>query len=135
MNNQIGVHAGVWIGSWTPESTRTAVDQTVAAGYDLIEITATDVVFHALRTIGYGGPITFESFSTAVVDPALSNTLAVWRNLWDDNAVVDDGQRHAPLKRRRGPPTAAARPSARGGAAAPPRDGAGGAPAGWPPIR
>ena len=26
----------------------------------------------------------FESFSSAVVHPTLSNTLAVWRNLWDD---------------------------------------------------
>ncbi len=41
--------------------------------------------FRALRQVGYAGPITFESFSSAVVDPALSNTLAVWRNLWTDN--------------------------------------------------
>lgn len=40
--------------------------------------------FGALREIDYGGPITFESFSSAVVDPQLSNTLAVWRNLWSD---------------------------------------------------
>lgn len=43
MNNPIGVHAGVWIGGWTPESTRYAIDRTIEAGYDLIEITATDV--------------------------------------------------------------------------------------------
>jgi D-psicose/D-tagatose/L-ribulose 3-epimerase len=42
--------------------------------------------FRALASIDYTGPITFESFSSAVVDPALSNTLAVWRNLWTDNA-------------------------------------------------
>lgn len=41
-------------------------------------------VFGALTDIGYTGPITFESFSSAVVDPNLSNTLAVWRNLWSD---------------------------------------------------
>ena len=41
-------------------------------------------VFGALTEIGYTGPITFESFSSAVVDPNLSNTLAVWRNLWSD---------------------------------------------------
>lgn len=41
--------------------------------------------FRALHQIGYAGPITFESFSSAVVDPVLSNTLAVWRNLWTDN--------------------------------------------------
>lgn len=41
--------------------------------------------FAALRKINYSGPITFESFSSAVVDPALSNTLCVWRNLWSDS--------------------------------------------------
>jgi D-psicose/D-tagatose/L-ribulose 3-epimerase len=41
--------------------------------------------FGALNEVGYTGPITFESFSSAVVDPQLSNTLAVWRNLWDDS--------------------------------------------------
>jgi D-psicose/D-tagatose/L-ribulose 3-epimerase len=43
-----------------------------------------DEVFGALVDIGYTGPMTFESFSSAVVDPQLSNTLAVWRNLWSD---------------------------------------------------
>lgn len=41
--------------------------------------------FAALKKINYQGPITFESFSSAVVDPALSNTLCVWRNLWSDS--------------------------------------------------
>jgi D-psicose/D-tagatose/L-ribulose 3-epimerase len=41
-------------------------------------------VFGALVDMDYAGPITFESFSSAVVDPGLSNTLAVWRNLWTD---------------------------------------------------
>ncbi len=41
---------------------------------------------------GYDGPVTFESFSSAVVHPELSNQLAVWRNLWDDG---DDLARHA----------------------------------------
>lgn len=49
-------------------------------------------LFRALDEIGYRGDITFESFSSAVVDPALSNTLAVWRNLWDDHV---DLARHA----------------------------------------
>ena len=44
-----------------------------------------DEVFGALADIDYTGPLTFESFSSAVVDPQLSNTLAVWRNLWDDS--------------------------------------------------
>lgn len=48
--------------------------------------------FAALRDSGYAGPVTFESFSSAVVHPELSNTLAVWRNLWDDG---EDLARHA----------------------------------------
>jgi D-psicose/D-tagatose/L-ribulose 3-epimerase len=41
--------------------------------------------FDALKEVGYSGPITFESFSSSVVDPLLSNTLAIWRNLWSDS--------------------------------------------------
>jgi D-psicose/D-tagatose/L-ribulose 3-epimerase len=48
--------------------------------------------FHALADIGYRGPITFESFSSAVVARGLSNDLAIWRNLWDDG---EDLARHA----------------------------------------
>jgi D-psicose/D-tagatose/L-ribulose 3-epimerase len=48
--------------------------------------------FHALVDIRYTGPITFESFSSAVVAPGLSNDLAIWRNLWDDGF---DLARHA----------------------------------------
>lgn len=51
-----------------------------------------DSFFRALDAIGYAGPITFESFSTAVVDPVLSRSLAIWRNLWEDG---DDLARHA----------------------------------------
>lgn len=40
--------------------------------------------FGALAEIDYRGPLTFESFSSAVVAPGLSNDLAIWRNLWDD---------------------------------------------------
>lgn len=43
-----------------------------------------DGLFRALAEIGYTGPITFESFSSAVVDTGFSNMLAIWRNLWDD---------------------------------------------------
>ena len=43
-----------------------------------------DALFRALGVIGYDGPIVFESFSSAVVDDALSGVLAVWRDLWDD---------------------------------------------------
>jgi D-psicose/D-tagatose/L-ribulose 3-epimerase len=48
--------------------------------------------FHALADIGYQGPITFESFSSAVVMDGLSNDLAIWRNLWSDG---EDLARHA----------------------------------------
>jgi D-psicose/D-tagatose/L-ribulose 3-epimerase len=48
--------------------------------------------FRALDTIGYQGPITFESFSSAVVASGLSNDLAIWRNLWTDG---EDLARHA----------------------------------------
>lgn len=41
--------------------------------------------FNALKKIDYLGPITFESFSSEIVDPNLSNTLCVWRNLWQDS--------------------------------------------------
>jgi D-psicose/D-tagatose/L-ribulose 3-epimerase len=41
--------------------------------------------FRALAQVRYGGTITFESFSSAVVSPVLSNMLAIWRNLWDDS--------------------------------------------------
>ena len=42
-------------------------------------------IFSAMKYIGYQGPVTFESFSSSVVEPQLSNTLGVWRNLWDDS--------------------------------------------------
>jgi D-psicose/D-tagatose/L-ribulose 3-epimerase len=48
--------------------------------------------FHALAEIDYRGAITFESFSSAVVSPTLSNDLAIWRNLWDDGPAL---ARHA----------------------------------------
>lgn len=60
-------------------------------------------VFEALADVDYTGPMTFESFSSAVVDPQLSNTLAVWRNLWSDSmdlatharAFISDGMKRA----------------------------------------
>ena len=44
-----------------------------------------DTFFATLKEVGYSGPMTFESFSSAVVDPMLSNALCVWRNLWSDS--------------------------------------------------
>lgn len=49
-------------------------------------------LFRALVASGYAGPITFESFSSAVVSKDLSNALCVWRNLWEDG---DDLAAHA----------------------------------------
>ncbi|MVA75043.1 TIM barrel protein [Auraticoccus sp. F435] len=42
--------------------------------------------FRALQLVGYRGPVVFESFSSAVVDPDLTATLGIWRNLWRDGA-------------------------------------------------
>jgi len=43
-----------------------------------------DRVFRGLAKAEYRGPITFESFSSAVVNQPLSGILAIWRNLWTD---------------------------------------------------
>lgn len=59
--------------------------------------------FSALAAINYQGTITFESFSSAVVAPGLSTTLAIWRNLWSDSTdlarqareFIDAGLRNA----------------------------------------
>ncbi|WP_280191939.1 sugar phosphate isomerase/epimerase family protein [Delftia sp. PS-11] len=48
--------------------------------------------FDALARIGYRGTVTFESFSSSVVNEQLSNALGIWRNLWDDGM---DLARHA----------------------------------------
>ena len=42
-------------------------------------------IFAAMKKVKYNGPITFESFSSSIVEPQLSNTLGVWRNLWSDS--------------------------------------------------
>jgi D-psicose/D-tagatose/L-ribulose 3-epimerase len=44
-----------------------------------------DNFFKALGRINYDGPIVFESFSSAVISPDLSNVLGIWRNLWTDS--------------------------------------------------
>jgi D-psicose/D-tagatose/L-ribulose 3-epimerase len=41
-------------------------------------------LFRALAEVGYDGVITFESFSSAVVDADLSRILRIWRNVWSD---------------------------------------------------
>jgi D-psicose/D-tagatose/L-ribulose 3-epimerase len=59
--------------------------------------------FQALAAVNYQGVVAFESFSSAVVAPGLSTTLAIWRNMWTDGydlarharAFVDAGLRAA----------------------------------------
>mmetsp|Transcript_173275 Transcript_173275/g.421463 ORF Transcript_173275/g.421463 Transcript_173275/m.421463 type:complete len:347 (+) Transcript_173275:426-1466(+) len=41
-----------------------------------------DGLFEGLAEVGYAGPITFESFSSEVVAPGLSELLCIWRNPW-----------------------------------------------------
>lgn len=48
--------------------------------------------FRALARLDYDGPVVFESFSSAVVSKELSDTLGIWRNLWQDS---DDLASHA----------------------------------------
>jgi D-psicose/D-tagatose/L-ribulose 3-epimerase len=52
-----------------------------------------DAFFGALVAVDYRGPVTFESFSSAVVSPGLSNDLAIWRNLWSDGADLAERAR------------------------------------------
>jgi ABC-type sugar transport system substrate-binding protein len=50
--------------------------------------------FAALDRIGYDGTITFESFSSAVVSPALTRALCIWRETWDDGMELATSGRH-----------------------------------------
>ncbi|MGA1082041.1 MAG: sugar phosphate isomerase/epimerase family protein [Candidatus Nanopelagicales bacterium] len=52
-----------------------------------------DDFFKALAQVNYQGVITFESFSSAIVSKDLSNTLCIWRNLWEDNQALAIGAR------------------------------------------
>jgi D-psicose/D-tagatose/L-ribulose 3-epimerase len=62
-----------------------------------------DEFFGALHEVDYRGPITFESFSSAVVDDVLTVRLAIWRDLWSDGmdlavsarAFIEDGMDRA----------------------------------------
>lgn len=53
--NDIGVHAGVWVGDWTDDSARFAIESSAAIGYDFIEIPAVDPretdVAHTVRLL------------------------------------------------------------------------------------
>jgi D-psicose/D-tagatose/L-ribulose 3-epimerase len=47
-----------------------------------------DGIFDALLDIGYDRDVTFESFSSKVVDEALSLACAIWRDTWTDNVPL-----------------------------------------------
>lgn len=47
-----------------------------------------DDFWGALREAEYDGVVTFESFSSRVVHPLFSNSLAIWRTTWDDNVAL-----------------------------------------------
>lgn len=51
-----------------------------------------DAAFDALLDVGYDDYVTFESFSSEVVDKDLSITAGIWRNTWSDNVPL---ARHA----------------------------------------
>ncbi|WP_027054129.1 sugar phosphate isomerase/epimerase family protein [Mesorhizobium erdmanii] len=45
-------------------------------------------IFDALTAIGYDDDLSFESFSSEIVDENLSKKTAIWRNLWTDNMAL-----------------------------------------------
>lgn len=45
-------------------------------------------IFDSLIAIGWDDYLTFESFSTTIVDMDLSLKTAIWRNLWTDNVAL-----------------------------------------------
>jgi D-psicose/D-tagatose/L-ribulose 3-epimerase len=51
-------------------------------GYPGTGTVAFGELFGALAGIGYTGPVTFESFSTAVISQRFATALAVWRDPW-----------------------------------------------------
>lgn len=53
-----------------------------------------DLIFDALLDIGYARDITFESFSSTIVDQGLSLACAIWRDTWTDNVAL---AKHAKL--------------------------------------
>ena len=77
-------------------------------GVGTVDFDATfDATFGALLGIGYNDYVTFELFSSEVVDKDLSITAGIWRNTWSDNvALARDAkafieERYASAQRRR----------------------------------
>ena len=56
--------------------------------------------FAALDRICYDGTITFESFSSAVVSPALTRALCIRRETWDDGMELATSARRFVAERR-----------------------------------
>ncbi|AKU14708.1 sugar phosphate isomerase/epimerase family protein [Luteipulveratus mongoliensis] len=77
MTNQIGVHALVWVGGWSPDEARKAIESTKAAGYDLIELAAID-------------PSTFDTDLTAKLLQDNEIGAAVSLGLTDDTDVSSE---------------------------------------------
>jgi D-psicose/D-tagatose/L-ribulose 3-epimerase len=50
-------------------------------------------IFDALVAIGWDDVVTFESFSSAIVDRDLSLKTAIWRDLWTDNVALAEHAR------------------------------------------
>ena len=56
--------------------------------------------FAALDRTGYDGTIAFESFSSAVVSPALTRALCIWRETWDDGMELATSARRFVIEQR-----------------------------------
>ena len=57
-------------------------------GYLGAGVIAFDRIFDALIEIGYSRDVVFESFSSAIVDEALSLACGIWRDTWTDNVPL-----------------------------------------------
>lgn len=103
MENPVGIHASVWVGGWSEDEARFAIEQSAAAGFDLIEIPALepakigiDTTRRALEAAGLAASCSLGlGFDTDVSsdDPAV--VARGERVLGDALAVVRDlGGRH-----------------------------------------
>lgn len=79
MTNQIGVHALVWVGGWSPDEARKAIESSKGAGYDLIELAALD-------------PEAFDADLTAKLLRENDLAVAVSLGLSDDTDVSSEDQ-------------------------------------------
>ncbi|MBM9467433.1 sugar phosphate isomerase/epimerase family protein [Nakamurella leprariae] len=84
--NPLGVHALVWVGDTSPESVSTAVRQTKAAGYDLLEFSLHD-------SINLDVDAAAKELADAGLSVACSRGLAFDADVSsDDPAVVERGE-------------------------------------------